>query len=131
MLISDATAGSNDTADSQESVVEEVPLSQKSNTQTSNALGTMEFVYLASGFVGIFLIVVLLKQLQARKLIKSQLSWQKTCQKIPCNSCQYFNNNIYMKCAVQPTLVLSEKAQDCPDYQPPIDNNSDSSKTLP
>ncbi|MEL7034553.1 MAG: hypothetical protein AAFO04_02875 [Cyanobacteria bacterium J06592_8] len=124
MLISDATAGSNDTTDLQKPVVEEVPLSEQSNTQTSNTLGTMEFVYLASGFVGIFLIIVLIKQLQARKLIRSQLSWQKSCQKIPCNSCQYFNNNIYMKCAVQPTLVLSEKAKDCPDYESVLDKDS-------
>ncbi|MDY7024079.1 MAG: hypothetical protein SWJ54_22480, partial [Cyanobacteriota bacterium] len=124
MLISNATPGSNDTADSQELVVEEVPPSEQSNTQTSSSLGTTEFVYLVSGFVGIFLIVVLIKQLQARKLIRSQLSWQKSCQKIPCNSCQYFNNNIYMKCAVQPTLVLSEKAKDCPDYESVLNQDS-------
>jgi len=35
---------------------------------------------------------------------------------IPCTTCRFFSNNTYLKCAVQPTLVLTEQAKNCPDY---------------
>ena len=39
-------------------------------------------------------------------------------QRIPCKSCQYFVNNTYLKCAVHPNIVLTQKALSCPDYRP-------------
>ncbi|ERT09054.1 hypothetical protein M595_1012 [Lyngbya aestuarii BL J] len=118
MLISDSAAVSYYEVDSRESVVQEVPLSKESVNQTSASQQGIGLVYLASGFLGIAFIVVLIKQLQARKLIRSQLSISKPFQKIPCTNCQYFNGNVYLKCAVQPSLVMSEQAKDCTDYQP-------------
>jgi hypothetical protein len=35
----------------------------------------------------------------------------------PCRNCQFFSNTAYLKCAVNPSLVLSAKAIDCPDYK--------------
>ena len=35
-----------------------------------------------------------------------------------CNSCQYFNNNLYLKCAIHPSTVLTEASNDCKDYCP-------------
>lgn len=37
---------------------------------------------------------------------------------IPCRGCRYFNNNPYLKCTVNPTVVLTEAALDCSDYNP-------------
>jgi hypothetical protein len=45
-----------------------------------------------------------------RKNIKSQ-------QKSPCTKCEFFSNNPHLKCAAQPSLVLTEQARDCPDYR--------------
>jgi hypothetical protein len=36
----------------------------------------------------------------------------------PCKSCQFFNNNNYLKCAVNPAEVLTAKAKDCREYCP-------------
>lgn len=37
---------------------------------------------------------------------------------IPCRKCKFFNNNIYIKCAVKPNKVLRPEAKDCTDYSP-------------
>lgn len=37
-------------------------------------------------------------------------------QRLPCRNCQFFANNAYLKCAVNPALVLTEKAFNCSDY---------------
>lgn len=43
----------------------------------------------------------------------------KTAQKnTACNRCQYFNNNLYLKCALHPSTVLTEDSNDCKDYCP-------------
>ena len=43
---------------------------------------------------------------------------------VPCRNCQFFSANHYLKCAVHPSDVLSDKAINCSDYCPPNKNNS-------
>lgn len=38
--------------------------------------------------------------------------------KVPCCNCQYFDENSYLNCAVNPSIVLTKQASDCPDYCP-------------
>jgi hypothetical protein len=40
----------------------------------------------------------------------------KLNHKTPCYRCQYFSDNPYVKCALHPDMVLTEKAIDCQDY---------------
>lgn len=42
---------------------------------------------------------------------------QKSCQN-PCNSCEYFDGNHYLNCAIHPTTVRTDAAIDCIDYCP-------------
>jgi hypothetical protein len=37
---------------------------------------------------------------------------------LPCRNCQYFSNNHYLKCAIQPSLVMTAEAINCSDYCP-------------
>jgi hypothetical protein len=39
-------------------------------------------------------------------------------QKTICYGCKYFNNNLYLKCAIDPSIVLTEQSIDCKDYSP-------------
>ena len=41
-----------------------------------------------------------------------------TTPKALCHSCEYFNNNLYLNCALHPSKVLTESAVDCVDYGP-------------
>ncbi|BDI18896.1 hypothetical protein ANSO36C_46980 [Nostoc cf. commune SO-36] len=36
----------------------------------------------------------------------------------PCQNCHFFSKNSYLKCAVNPSNVLTKTAIDCCDYQP-------------
>lgn len=38
--------------------------------------------------------------------------------KFPCKNCQFFSKNLYLKCAVQPCIALTEKSNNCSDYLP-------------
>ncbi|MBD2663795.1 hypothetical protein B6N60_01310 [Richelia sinica FACHB-800] len=42
----------------------------------------------------------------------------RSLQKVPCKNCQFFCNNNYLKCAVNPHIVLTEEAINCPEYSP-------------
>lgn len=36
----------------------------------------------------------------------------------PCKNCQFFNNNHYLKCEVQPYTALTKEALNCSEYKP-------------
>ncbi|MCY7337011.1 MAG: hypothetical protein LH613_12495 [Chamaesiphon sp.] len=40
----------------------------------------------------------------------------KLNDKVPCDRCQYFSHNPYIKCALHPDTVLTDRAVDCRDY---------------
>ena len=52
------------------------------------------------------------------KAIRNRKAIIKRSEQIPCSNCRFFENNLYLKCAVHPYTVLSEKAIDCSDYWP-------------
>lgn len=35
---------------------------------------------------------------------------------VPCKNCKFFSNNHYLKCAVNPDIVLTEEAINCSEY---------------
>jgi hypothetical protein len=37
---------------------------------------------------------------------------------VKCQSCKYFDRNLYLNCALHPSLVMTEEAVDCIDYCP-------------
>lgn len=40
----------------------------------------------------------------------------KTTEQIPCKNCKFYSNDPHLKCAVNPSVVLTEQAIDCSDY---------------
>ncbi|MCU0551395.1 MAG: hypothetical protein MUC48_18775 [Leptolyngbya sp. Prado105] len=37
--------------------------------------------------------------------------------RLPCKKCQFFSNNHYIKCAVNPHVVMTPHANECQDYR--------------
>ena len=37
---------------------------------------------------------------------------------LPCKNCSFYSNNHYLKCAVNPSIVLTEEATNCSEYSP-------------
>lgn len=61
-------------------------------------------------------VLALLNRLNFKNSLSNRLNLIKHHHEIPCSSCQYFNQNFYLKCAVNPSKALSEEAINCPDY---------------
>lgn len=40
----------------------------------------------------------------------------QTLHQIPCKNCKFYSSDPHLKCAVNPSIVLTEKAVDCSDY---------------
>ncbi|MEA5581378.1 hypothetical protein VB620_08510 [Nodularia harveyana UHCC-0300] len=43
---------------------------------------------------------------------------------LPCKNCCFYSSNHYLKCAVKPSIVLTEEAKDCCEYLPKYDKIS-------
>ncbi|MBR8838365.1 MAG: hypothetical protein DSM106950_31280 [Stigonema ocellatum SAG 48.90 = DSM 106950] len=39
-------------------------------------------------------------------------------KQVPCKNCQFFKDNHYLNCAVNPCIVLTKEALNCSDYLP-------------
>lgn len=37
---------------------------------------------------------------------------------MPCPKCRFFNNNPHLRCAVHPTVTMTDRASSCVDYTP-------------
>jgi hypothetical protein len=64
---------------------------------------------------------------------RQQVYTVKPGDKIICPGCEYFNSNLYLKCAIHPSTVLTEQAIDCADYCPnrKMRQAKERSKSLP
>lgn len=65
-------------------------------------------------WVVFFLVLRKVRNYMDNKMVFSVRSSHKDI----CKNCQYYANNHYLKCAVQPSLVLTEAAKDCSEYSP-------------
>jgi hypothetical protein len=69
-------------------------------------------------FTGLILLLTLFKKIRANK---DRFGYEKNVQtilQIPCKNCRFYSHNPYLKCATHPSIVLTEKAIECPDYCP-------------
>ncbi|MBV6622587.1 MAG: hypothetical protein KI793_06490 [Rivularia sp. (in: Bacteria)] len=64
------------------------------------------------------LMIALIKWCNIRKASEDRSSNIGINRKSPCAKCRYFDNNSYLKCAVQPEKVMTKEAKDCQDYCP-------------
>ena len=72
-------------------------------------------------FIGFFLasVVLFMMVLKIQTVGHNKIFFPvKNLQKVPCNNCIFFSDNLYLKCAVQPSIVLTNKAMKCSDYAP-------------
>ncbi|MDF5725332.1 MAG: hypothetical protein PUP91_33760 [Rhizonema sp. PD37] len=84
-------------------------------------LGTVPdavIAFVPLGFViiwtGLFLMISKMRTMTIDKIIITA----NPLKKVPCNNCQFFSSNAFLKCAVQPSIVLTEEANNCSDYCP-------------
>lgn len=51
------------------------------------------------------------------KFNRKETKISRELTQLPCKKCQFFNNNHYLKCAVNPHVVMTRAANKCQDYR--------------
>lgn len=99
----------SETVSPQNSVIE-AP-NNKNSSNSGDAIAGMTLLLLA-------LMAFLIKWCDMRKASEERFPKIRIHRKNPCSKCRYFNDNAYLKCAVQPEKVMTKEAKDCQDYCP-------------
>ncbi len=100
----------SETVSPQTSLIE-APKKGKTPTDSS-ALAGIGFLFFLT------LMIALIKWCDIRKASEERFSNIRINRKSPCSKCCYFNDNSYLKCAVQPEKVMTKEAKYCQDYCP-------------
>ena len=99
-------------------------------------LSSQEVAVASVGLLLLFTIWYFVRQsLRARKASEEGLQTptgrrgqaDRLATTLPCVKCFYFKANMYLPCAVNPTLALKPEAKDCGDFRPR--SNSESTTT--
>ncbi len=104
----------------QNKILHEIKLSENIDKAKPEGLNTTDFLMLLGPFsfiMGWAVLFVMLSKIgrAARDEIFVSI---KHLHQIPCRNCRFFCNNPYLKCAINPSIVLTEQALDCSDYAP-------------
>ena len=93
---------------------------QRQSTESAPQLGQENFPYVGLLFlitIVIFSFILLIfRYSRFGKMMAERTLTPGVFHTIPCRSCQYFCHNPYLNCAIHPSLVLTDRAIDCPDY---------------
>lgn len=101
-------------------LIEEKPEGRQLNGEKIDLVNFHEFtvvilpVYLAIAAGALFIFQLLRKREQ--NYVSSD--FLSRLNQVPCVNCHFFTTNSYLKCAVNPSTVLTKQAIDCPDYCP-------------
>ncbi|WP_445634937.1 hypothetical protein NSTC745_06822 [Nostoc sp. DSM 114161] len=90
---------------------EQPPTNQLTIPDIAISLSPLGFII---GWVVFLLVLQKLRSFLDRKMVLPT----KTSHKVPCKKCRFYSNNNYIKCAVKPSIVLTEEAMNCPEYSP-------------
>ncbi|MBW4571259.1 MAG: hypothetical protein KME31_25560 [Tolypothrix carrinoi HA7290-LM1] len=103
---------------------------QRSHTEEGNIYGLTvpEIAISVGGSFGFIVawVVFFLMLSKLRTVVDNKIVFNiNSLNKLPCHNCEFFCSNNYLKCAVQPSMVMTEEAKNCSDYSP---KNSKSSR---
>ncbi|NDJ17504.1 hypothetical protein [Myxacorys almedinensis] len=95
--------------------VGEPPAERFDSSSTSAFIYDAALLLLPLGFVAMWATVVCVIS-DTWKLRRNAPSSKQAVQ-LPCKKCQFFHNNPYIKCAVNPHLALTPEAADCSEFR--------------
>jgi hypothetical protein len=87
---------------------------QANNFEIPNLAISLTPIGLVFSWVIFFLILRKIRSLLEDKMVVTV----KGSHQLPCRNCRFYTNNHYLKCAVQPSIVMTEEAKNCSEYSP-------------
>lgn len=100
-----------------QTTVQEVPSARSEAPSSGATAQDAALLLIPLCFIAIWAAVVCMIS-DTWKLNRKEMNQAKQLGQLPCKKCRFFNNNPYIKCAVNPNLALTKESQDCPDYRP-------------
>ena len=91
---------------------DEPPVNNKDTAEIQNALDLVVI-----GAIALASVATVLWQLFYPKNPGSLPKIRKGSTQTNCTKCRFFDDNSYLKCAVEPNKVLKKEAQECLDYE--------------
>ncbi|GAA6616180.1 hypothetical protein [Scytonema sp. NUACC26] len=104
----------------EKAIIVEQTLSESHQDSSSNTelVIPSESVFLIPLFFFLVFSIAFLKQNNFTHALYQRIVNSKLYARIPCFKCQFFKHNQHLQCAVQPCLVMTKAASECPDYLP-------------
>jgi len=101
---------------------------QTSHSEEGNIYGVTlpEIAISVGGSLGFIVawVVFFLMLSKLRTVVDNKIVFTiNSLNKLPCQNCEFFCSNNYLKCAVQPSMVMTEAAKNCSDYSPKTKSN--------
>jgi hypothetical protein len=94
--------------------------SQPQNLNVHEIALNLSPIGLLAGWVIFFLVLRKIRRILDNKMVFTV----KTVHQVPCKNCRFYSNNHYLKCAVQPSIVMTDEAKNCSEYSPKNDKLS-------
>ena len=98
--------------------VQVVPASDKTTKSPVDISPYVPLVFAAIFLMVLGAIAAVMFPSNVRKRPKNGTVNNNPVKQVPCRNCQFFKDNHYLNCAVQPSIVLTKQALNCSDYLP-------------
>jgi hypothetical protein len=75
------------------------------------------------GIIAGAVVVLMLPKIQT--IMQERILYKlKGLNKLPCHNCKFYSGNLYLRCAVNPAIVMTKEAKNCGEYNPSSDQIS-------
>lgn len=91
--------------------------SNESSVGKEDTTSQNSFDLMAIGAIAFVSILVLIWRSHFKKASGNLPKLFNSSTQTNCTKCRFYDENSYLKCAVQPTKVLKQEAQECSDYE--------------
>ena len=117
-------ASAADNSFTQVNLIETKPVKAHSDTTNLNGAKAVRAATPDSAILLVPIFSIMVWMIVASKLpgvwkeARNRIVSLNQLEPMPCRNCRFFVNNHYLKCAVQPSIVLTPQALKCSDYWP-------------
>jgi len=113
------TEALNSNSSTRTNLIEEKPEGRQLNREKVDVVNPPEFAgIILPVYLAIIAVVLIIYQLSRKREQSVASDFLSRLNQVPCMNCHFYCMNPHLKCAVNPSLVLTRQAIDCPDYRP-------------
>ncbi|MBE9016254.1 hypothetical protein IQ272_08895 [Chroococcidiopsidales cyanobacterium LEGE 13417] len=106
-------------------LIEEKPEGRQLNREKVDLVNAVEYIGIVLPvYLAIATGVLIIFQISRKRKQSLASDFLNRLHQVPCINCHFYSMNPHLKCAVNPSVVLTRRAIDCPDYRPRNDTSA-------